>query len=534
MNGSGIPRELLRREAYAEKESLQIAQLQNDSYMKAAQTARAERSRDRLTPLYHYTNAAGFMNDPNGFYYWRGRWHLFYQQLCDRVMVWGHAVSRDLVHWTELPYAITPDPDAAEESCWSGSGCCIGNERAIAAYFGYRGHEGLYVRQARDDLLLNWERCGEGPAVPQDTTAPEWQRIPYAAYPEVYDGTVFYLDGTYYMLSAGVERRADGSFVRQLSLYSSADLETWHYEHPFLQNDAFGSVGDDCACPFIVPFGTAPNGYAVIFFSHRNGPEYLTGTLCRETMTFSVTGSERFDHVAWFGGYAAPAAAPAPEHDGTARVVYIMHGNGLASCMSLVHRILPAGGGLIRTEPPREVEQLRTNARCVAAFSVKQGEEIVVPEARGTAVEIDLSLRFAVGATPSLHLFRSENGAEYTALTFYDQRGEQFRDADDWHRVTVMACDCSRSSSVPRWLPTPECVSVPKEPEAPLRLRIFLDRSVLEVFTETGKSLGKRILPAEGAETFSVIALSADVTVEEMTVYDMKPATPASADLAGI
>src|SRR5664279_400960 len=65
-------------------------------------------------PQYHFTPSHNFMNDPNGMVYYKGEYHLFYQynpegQVWER-MSWGHAVSTDMVHWTELPVAIPEDP----------------------------------------------------------------------------------------------------------------------------------------------------------------------------------------------------------------------------------------------------------------------------------------------------------------------------------------------------------------------------------------------------------------------------------------
>ena len=62
---------------------------------------------------YHYSQYAHWNNDPNGLVYYKGYYHLYYQthpysQYWDH-MYWGHARSRDLVHWEELPYALFPD-----------------------------------------------------------------------------------------------------------------------------------------------------------------------------------------------------------------------------------------------------------------------------------------------------------------------------------------------------------------------------------------------------------------------------------------
>ena len=76
---------------------------------------------DPFRPLYHVAPATGWINDPNGLVYFKGKWHLFYQYYNPAEidgMQWGHAVSPDLVHWQHLPPAIRPD---ALGQIWSGS-----------------------------------------------------------------------------------------------------------------------------------------------------------------------------------------------------------------------------------------------------------------------------------------------------------------------------------------------------------------------------------------------------------------------------
>lgn len=81
--------------------------------------ARREKADDRYRPRYHYVNPEYTLNDPTGRASGQGRWHLFYHARPpeDPRQHWGHAVSPDLIHWWDLPYAIGPGP---EERCYSG------------------------------------------------------------------------------------------------------------------------------------------------------------------------------------------------------------------------------------------------------------------------------------------------------------------------------------------------------------------------------------------------------------------------------
>lgn len=78
--------------------------------------------REPLRPQFHFSAKRGWLNDPNGLVYYNGEYHLFFQHCPfrwgDGVKYWGHAVSRDLVHWTEVEEALSPDEHGP---MWSGS-----------------------------------------------------------------------------------------------------------------------------------------------------------------------------------------------------------------------------------------------------------------------------------------------------------------------------------------------------------------------------------------------------------------------------
>ena len=89
--------------------------------------------------------------------FWKGYWHLFYQAYPpeDTRQHWGHAYSKDLVHWEDLPYAIYPNP---EEACFSGA-TYVEDNKVIAIYHGTK--VGNMIAISNDDLLLNWEKIND-------------------------------------------------------------------------------------------------------------------------------------------------------------------------------------------------------------------------------------------------------------------------------------------------------------------------------------------------------------------------------------
>ena len=74
---------------------------------------------------YHMMAPVGWMNDPNGFVFYNGEYHLFFQYYpydsSWGPMHWGHMKSKDLIHWEELPTALAPDQPYDKDVCFSGS-----------------------------------------------------------------------------------------------------------------------------------------------------------------------------------------------------------------------------------------------------------------------------------------------------------------------------------------------------------------------------------------------------------------------------
>lgn len=122
---------------------------------------------EKYRPQFHFSPRRGWTNDPNGLVYYKGRYHLFYQHNPFGVnwgnMTWGHATSPDLLHWTEAPDALTPDPLG---TIFSGSGAVDWNnatgfqtdpqgEPPLVFMFTYNGPNMRYGNKASQALAYS-------------------------------------------------------------------------------------------------------------------------------------------------------------------------------------------------------------------------------------------------------------------------------------------------------------------------------------------------------------------------------------------
>ena len=91
-------------------------------------------------PAFHLSSRVGWMNDPNGFSFYQGKYHLFYQYYPYNTVWgpchWGHAVSEDLIHWEYLPAALAPDEEYDADGCFSGSAVTLPDGSQMLIYTG--------------------------------------------------------------------------------------------------------------------------------------------------------------------------------------------------------------------------------------------------------------------------------------------------------------------------------------------------------------------------------------------------------------
>ncbi|MCX9077889.1 MAG: glycoside hydrolase family 32 protein, partial [Candidatus Methanoperedens sp.] len=188
---------------------------------------------DLHRPRYHYLPPANWMNDPNGIIQWQGKYHLFYQHNPNSAVWgdihWGHAVSEDLIHWSDLPIALAPTPGGPDEGgCFSG--CAVNNGLPTLIYTGVAGARNEIQTQCiatSRDGLLTWDKHAGNPvlsAVPPESGQTTEFRDPY----------VWREGEDWYMVVGSCIKDVGGSAF----LYRSRNLLDWEYLNPLLVGDS--------------------------------------------------------------------------------------------------------------------------------------------------------------------------------------------------------------------------------------------------------------------------------------------------------
>jgi beta-fructofuranosidase len=477
--------------AFANTLEEQERQLEDNPMLQEFAESRKALAADPYRPLYHYVNPQGNLNDPNGLCFWQGRWHLFYQAYPpeDPRQHWGHAVSDDLIHWRDLPLAIYPNP---EGRCHSGA-TFVEEERVIAAYSGWT--HGLMIAVSSDPLLLNWEKLKLSPV---DATTGEPTRRPGG------DACIWKEGDYYYALSGGKKGKGKNRIRVQL-LHRSRNLVDWEVNrHMFLENDIDLRIGDDGACPNFWPIG---NKHILLAFSHVSGSNYSIGFYDRQREKFVIERYGEFNHGAIEqGGLLAPSATP--DDQGGVIAIFNMSParptDGWNQIMSLPRRLTLHDNDELRMEPVEGVKSLRTHNTKVEPMQLPANKEIVLEEVTGNVLEIHAVIKVTDGSVIELNVLRSPEKEEYTRIVFLNNRG--YRDLDRWDgwgveeikKTTdgVLVLDSTNASVLPDvFARPPEGASLFLEPGELLELRIFIDKSVVEVFANEKQAISQRVYP---------------------------------------
>ena len=439
-----------------------------------------------MRPLFHLTPRVGWMNDPNGFCIYKGRYHMFYQyhpyvsQWDD--MYWGHAVSDDLIHWTYLPAALAPDQEYDKDGCFSGCSVSLPDGRHLLIYTGVKNEKQpdgqLRYIQTQNIAVGDGENYVkyEGNPVITETDLPAGGSRHDFRDPKVWRRD----DGTYIM--AVGNRSADDS--GQILLYKSENCFDWEYWRVLAaNNNRYGKMWE---CPdffeldgkwvlIVSPQDMLPEG-----FEYHNGD----GTLCLIGTYDETTGEFREERDQAID-YGIDFYAPQTILTEDGRRVMIGWMQNWDACairkskapwagqMSVPRELAVKDGRLYQT-PIRELEALRHDP--VIINDMRISGEKWIDGIEGRTVDMTLTIR---PADPQnvYHKFTvrfARNDRFWTSLSFrpHERTLKVDRKFSGSRRAIVHQRRCLVNNA-----------------EGCLKLRIILDRFSVEAFINDGEQV---------------------------------------------
>ena len=364
------------------------------SYSDSFDTKNVEKHR----PVYHHTPQYGWMNDPNGMFYKDGVWHLCYQfnpyGSQWENMTWGHSTSTDLVHWTAEPTAITPD---ALGTIFSG--CCVvdknntagfGND-AVIAFYTSAGARQMQSMAYSTDGGKTFTKYENNPIITSNV-------------PDFRDPHVFWnAEAGFWnmILAAG----------QQMSIYSSKDLKEWKHESDF--GAEYGNHGGVWECPDLMKMkvrGTDKEKWMLICNINPGGPfggsatQYFIGEFdghkftCEDepsetkwmdygkdhyaTITFDNAPDGRHVGIAWMSNWQYANQVPTKQFrsaNSIARDFGLFEYNGETYCSVSPAKEMDAVRGQRISSPSETCEivvQLKGDAQLTLRNS--KGEKVVI------------------------------------------------------------------------------------------------------------------------------------------------------------
>ncbi len=440
---------------------------------------------DLRRPAYHYHSPGSWMNDPNGPIYYQGWYSVFYQ--CNPYssesggnIHWGHARSKDLVNWQQMPIAIWPSQSMGEDQVYSGSVYFRADGTPMAFYTSIGGRDPEQWGAISHDPELNvWSKSSENPLLTlanhgSDVVA-EWR-----------DPFLFTQDHVTYMLVGGGQH---GRGVVNIYKADKPDLTAWTYlgvlfEHP---DSAIGNI----ECPNLAHIDgkwlllTSTYGKVETFVGQIDFAQHKFITEKRGILADGSYASQLFHdadgsliHFAWM-----------PTNAGSGW-------NGYLTLPSTLH--ITPDGTIIR-QPIAKLTSLRGKHIHLANEALGASLDLT-RQISGKSLELVTDIDPGTASSVTIHLRARADGTQSVALK-YDV--------------------ASRTLSVPGRDP-----SVLPSSVSDLTLHIFLDNGALDVYAADGAVTLASFLP-DVPESDTGVRISTEggaATIKTLDIYEMKPA----------
>jgi sucrose-6-phosphate hydrolase SacC (GH32 family) len=451
-------------------------------------------------PRYHLTvlpdEGIACPYDANGCLYWKGRYHLMYIfQRADGGHCWGHASSPDLIRWTFHPAALEPHPGEPDAGIFSGNAFLNRDGVPMLCWFGIDA--GVCVATAADDDLIRWEKHPSNPIIP----IPKPGEPGHGVY-GVFDPFLWLEGDTYVCLLAG--NRHPGINRDTLYYCTSRDLVHWEARHAFFEGDpSWRREDEDCSCPDFFRVG---DRHVLMCISHPIGARFYEGSFDPVAGRFEPRQHVRMN---WPGGmFFAPESLEAPDGrrlfwawvtDPRVRPAQEATGSGFQS----LPRVLDfEANGTPRITPAEELAKLRKRPRQVDHMPLAAGEEKTLAGFEGAHVELAVEIDPGQAQAVGVKVRCSPDGGEETAVWYeraagalrLDMSRSTLREDVTYGSPPFTSYGLQRAADNPHFYGSFEAPLTLAAGEN-LRLRVFIDGPMLEVFANDRQCLTQVLFP---------------------------------------
>lgn len=438
--------------------------------------------REPLRPQFHFTSRRGWLNDPNGLVYYGGEYHLFYQHNPYGRnwgnMHWGHAVSKDLVHWQELPIALYPDEHGTMFSGsavvdWNNTaGFQAGKEPALVAMFTAAGKPFTQGLAYSNDRGRTWTKYENNPVMGHMVAENRDPKL------------VWYAPENKWVMSLYLDHN-------DFAIFSSTNLKHWDQLSDF-------KLPDDSECPnfFPLPLAGNTNDQRWIFFG-ANGV-YSVGKFDGKKFTPEAPPQRLQSGNCW---YASQVFSDIPARDGRCILIpwgrlpddTIFHGMKFNQMMGLpvelMLRSTGSDGPTLEVNPVRELTALRRHTQTIRPQPLTEAN--LLAGIKGDLVEIEAVLK-----------------VENTGEIVFDLRGVPLV-----YRVGSQKLSClGRQVTL-------------KPKDGKIALRIFVDRGAVDIFGAAGRlymPMAAKMSPEN--QTLKLACKNGTATVESLQIHELQSA----------
>ncbi|WP_317851413.1 glycoside hydrolase family 32 protein [Neobacillus bataviensis] len=481
---------------------------------------------EKYRPQFHFTPERNWMNDPNGMVYYNGEYHLFYQYHPNGTtwgpMHWGHAVSKDLVHWEHFPIGLAPDKHGA---IFSGSAVVDWND--TSGFF--EGGSGLVAIFTHADTYPDSDRPRQRQSLAYSKdNGRTWEKyqgnpvLQEESITDFRDPKVFWHRET----NQWVMVLAAGQTIR---VYTSKNLIAWEFASEF--GEGHGSHIGVWECPdlFELPVdGDSNQKKWVLFVSIGNDPNYIEGS---RTQYFigDFDGKTFFNHqdpelTLWIDhgrdNYAGVSWSDVPAEDG--RRIYIgwmsnwRYANITPTKEWRSAMTIPRVLGLKKTEegirlvqnPIDELQSLRHEKIVIENEIVAPGKNLLANVKSNT---FEIIAEFEVGSAAEFG-FKVCKGAHEETIVGYDLvKQTLFVDRTNSGEAAFHEDFAGKHES--HLLPANNKVT----------LHVLVDQSSIELFGNDGVTvITDLIFPNQDSKQIELYAKNGEVKLNSLELYTLK------------